>query len=280
MPGSPPPLPRTALHCGRLPVPYLSPSTVPALTDGDRATYSLCSAPDASRRPVGHGTELPASRPAHCTLHLHIILTSSLPYLTLPCSASSSSASTSWLHNEPLTPHPPPPPPLRQFPKHHPLTVATVGRAAVSRATDMDLHTTSNSSLPWVSDPVAQGVQTTVHIVYPILLLCLYLTAFTARSIYTARNDNDTQPPPTIGPLGKPLPKKNQNSPPSEQVIPQELDFSKPRKLLFEWMSVGVIFSLLGNVVVVIVHALYARKERWWCGQATTVGGIAGKSLG
>lgn len=133
----------------------------------------------------------------------------------------------------------------------------------------MDPHISSNSSLPWVSDPVAQGVQTVVHIVHPILLLFLYLVAFTVRSITTASNDNDTKPAPQLGPLGKPLPAKNAGK--REPVIPQELDFSKPRKLLFEWLSVGVLFSLLGNIVVVIVHALYAREERWWCGQATTV---------
>lgn len=135
---------------------------------------------------------------------------------------------------------------------------------------DTHFHTASNSSLPWVSDPVAQGVQTTVHVVYPILLLFLYLIAFTVRSIRTARNDNDNDPPPQLGPLGKPLPSKHHAGQKAE-VIPQELDFSKSRKLLFEWLSVGVLFSLLGNIAVVIVHALYARKERWWCGQATTV---------
>lgn len=139
-----------------------------------------------------------------------------------------------------------------------------------------DLHITSNSSLPWVSDPVAQAVQTTVHIVYPIALLFLYLIAFTVRSIATARNDNDTLPAPQLGPLGKPLPAKNNNTAANKHPpIPHELDFSKPRKLLFEWLNVGVLFSLLGNIAVVIVHALYARKERWWCGQATTVSSMS-----
>ena len=51
----------------------------------------------------------------------------------------------------------------------------------------------------------------------------------------------------------------------------EALDFSKPRKLLFEWLSVAVVFTFAGNILVVIVHALYARKEQWWCGQAPTV---------
>ena len=71
-------------------------------------------------------------------------------------------------------------------------------------------------------------------------------------------------------PGGKPLPKKHNTK--KEPDNPDFLDFSRPRKLLFEWLTVAVIFSLVGNIVVVIVHALYARDEQWWCGQAATVG--------
>ncbi|KAG9552746.1 hypothetical protein KCU97_g19394, partial [Aureobasidium melanogenum] len=44
-----------------------------------------------------------------------------------------------------------------------------------------------------------------------------------------------------------------------------------PRKLLFEWLSLAATLTLAGNAVTVVVHALYARKEEWWCGQATVV---------
>ena len=46
---------------------------------------------------------------------------------------------------------------------------------------------------------------------------------------------------------------------------------SRPRKLLFEWLMVGALATLAGNIVLVIVHALMERKENWWCGQAPTV---------
>ena len=133
------------------------------------------------------------------------------------------------------------------------------------------LQAQSNSSLPWVSDPIAQGVQTYTQIAYPILILLLYLFTFVIRSVATARNGNEHEPQDQqLGPGGKPLPTKNPNNS-KEPDVPHYLDFSKPRKLLFEWLSVGVIFSLAGNIVVVIIHALYARKEKWWCGQAPTV---------
>lgn len=126
-------------------------------------------------------------------------------------------------------------------------------------------------SLPWVSDPVAQDVLAYLQIAYPIILLFLYLVVFTVRSVLTARSDSDlAQQPEQLGPGGKPLPRKK-NNPKKELDIPPDLDFSKPRKLLFEWLSVGVVASVGANVVVVILHAILARKEGWWCGQAPTV---------
>lgn len=126
-------------------------------------------------------------------------------------------------------------------------------------------------SKPWVSQPVAQDVLRLLQIAYPIILLSLYIVAFTIRSVATAApNDNNVSATPEqLGPGGKPLPKKNQNQVQKELDIPYGLDFSRPRKLLFEWLSVAVIASVGANVVVVIVHALLQRG--WWCGQAPTV---------
>ena len=127
-----------------------------------------------------------------------------------------------------------------------------------------------HGSLPWVSNPVAQNILTYVQIAYPIIVLFLYIFTFTIWSIATARNDNDntTQQPEQLGPGGKPLPKKNK----TESKTSNALNFSRPRKLLFEWLSVGVLATIAGNIAVVIVHALVEREERWWCGQAPTVG--------
>lgn len=126
--------------------------------------------------------------------------------------------------------------------------------------------------LPWVSNPVAQRVLRYSQIAYPIVLVLLYLTAFTVRSVLTASKDEDAlHEPEQLGPGGKPLPLRKNNQPKKQSNIPHGLDFSRPRKLLFEWLSVAVIFSLSANIVVVIVHALLARKERWWCGEAPTV---------
>ncbi|KAK3726141.1 ATP-binding cassette-type vacuolar membrane transporter Hmt1 [Vermiconidia calcicola] len=127
--------------------------------------------------------------------------------------------------------------------------------------------------LPLHVQTAASGLQTylqVLRIAYPLILLFVYLIAFTVRSIATARTDNDAeQQTQQLGPGGKPLPRHNHYI--KEPPTPDYLDFSRPRKLLFEWLTVGVLFSLAANIVVVIVHALYARKEGWWCGQAMTI---------
>ncbi|KAK4552888.1 ATP-binding cassette-type vacuolar membrane transporter Hmt1 [Recurvomyces mirabilis] len=126
-----------------------------------------------------------------------------------------------------------------------------------------------HGSLPWVSNPVAQNILTYLQIAYPIIVLFLYIITFTIWSIATARNDNDdtTQQPEQLGPGGKPLPKKNK----TESQRSSDLNFSRPRKLVFEWLSVGALATIAGNIAVVIVHALVEREERWWCGQAPTI---------
>ncbi|KAI7097876.1 putative ABC transporter [Hortaea werneckii] len=126
-----------------------------------------------------------------------------------------------------------------------------------------------DGTLPWVSNPVAQDILTYVQIAYPIVLICLYIITFTIRSITTARNDDqDNLEPEQLGPGGKPLPQKSKKK---EPAIPNDFDFSRPRKLLFEWLSLGVLGSIGGNIAVVIVHAIVGREEHWWCGQSPTI---------
>lgn len=126
----------------------------------------------------------------------------------------------------------------------------------------------SAPSLPWVSDPRAQGLLTYLQIIYPIALLIIFVTAFTVRSIVTSRNDNDDTPQSDqLGPGGKPLPRKSSQDKSEANAI----DFSRARKLLFISLQSGVLLSLLGNIALVIFHALLEREQRWWCGQAPTV---------
>jgi hypothetical protein len=121
-------------------------------------------------------------------------------------------------------------------------------------------------------DRAVQLFFSSLQIAYPLIVLFVYLIAFTVRSITTARsNDNDDSAPPTtaVGPGGKPLPKHTKTV--KGLSKDESVDFTKPQKLLFQWLTVGVTFTFIGNIIVVLTHALYARKEGWWCGQAPTV---------
>ncbi|KAF4556035.1 ABC transporter-like protein 14 [Elsinoe fawcettii] len=128
---------------------------------------------------------------------------------------------------------------------------------------------------PWVSNRVAQNILSYGHAAYPIVLLAFFITVFTIRSIAASNSESDDESDeasatssPQLGPGGKPLPKK---SPSNRDGSRDVLDFSRPRKLLFEWLSLAVALTFAGNAINVVVHALYARSEQWWCGQATVI---------
>jgi hypothetical protein len=126
-----------------------------------------------------------------------------------------------------------------------------------------------NHNAHWMAEHKAQRILSIIHFAYPIVLLVYFLSAFTLRSILLASTDDSDHATSDIqlGPGGKPLPKKK----PAAESDNTYLDFSRPRKLLFEWLALGATLTLVGNAITVIVHALYARQEEWWCGQATVV---------
>ena len=123
--------------------------------------------------------------------------------------------------------------------------------------------------------PAAHALQlffSILQIAYPLVVLFAYLVAFTVRTIATASTNDDDESPQqstSLGPGGKPLPKHTKTHKNHRDEGLQ--DFTNTQKLLFQWLTVGVTFSLLANIVVVLTHALYDRKEGWWCGQAATV---------
>ena len=118
---------------------------------------------------------------------------------------------------------------------------------------------------------MALEVMVFTHYASPIILLVFFLAAFTAHSILTASKDDVVQAKTDqTGPGGKPLPRTS--SPTAKAAREKEaLDFSPSRKLIFTWLSAGVVLTFLGNAVTVIVHALLDRKDNWWCGQAVVV---------
>ncbi len=126
-------------------------------------------------------------------------------------------------------------------------------------------------SVSWVSNQTALDILLYNHFAYPPVLLVVFLAAFTWQSIATASQDStvatsDTQK----GPGGKPLPKTKASSA-KDHLKKQTSDFSPARKLLFNWLSVFLLITFLGNAINVLSHALIKRKEGWWCGQSVAV---------
>lgn len=125
---------------------------------------------------------------------------------------------------------------------------------------------------PWESRPkAAPAVLVYIHFTSPIILLAFFLLALTAHSIATASKGvtvrSSTQ---QTGPGGKPLPQNNSPSAKARRDN-QALDFSPTRKLLFNWLSVCTILTFFGNATLVVLHAIIARKDAWWCGESVAV---------
>ncbi|MCJ1286808.1 hypothetical protein MMC26_006154 [Xylographa opegraphella] len=122
------------------------------------------------------------------------------------------------------------------------------------------------ASTPVVYDRTVEGILVYIHYASPIILLVSFLLVFTVNSIATAAGDSTTAVPTVqTGPGGKPLPQsKSQRAKAQRKLL--VLDFSPRRKLLFDWISLGVILTFVANAIGVISHALLDREHNWWCG--------------
>lgn len=112
----------------------------------------------------------------------------------------------------------------------------------------------------------------------PIILLFFFLVAFSVRSVYIAddskeiggpASSSDPGHPPQLGPGGKALPARK--LPRTDSSLAANLDFSRPRKLLFNWLSVFTALTFVANAANICLHAIVKRREGWWCGEATVV---------
>lgn len=105
----------------------------------------------------------------------------------------------------------------------------------------------------------------------PLILITVFLVAFTLRGIITASHDADRQPTSeATGPGGKPLPTKSATSAGAKQAE-RTADPSPTQKLLVVWLSLGTIVTFVGTAALVILHTVLARKENWWCGESVAV---------
>lgn len=121
-----------------------------------------------------------------------------------------------------------------------------------------------------MTHPGAAGVLEALEYAYPITLLFLFLLVFTVRSVANSSPSNDNESEhPLVGPGGKPLPQTKK--PKRHGTFDGGAEISRSQKLVFEWLSVAACLTWIANAANVIIHALYSRKQGWWCGQSAVV---------
>jgi hypothetical protein len=109
-----------------------------------------------------------------------------------------------------------------------------------------------------------------VRMASPIWVTVFFGAAFIANAILAARHLTGNGNPVKAGPGGRPLPKRSR----SAMAIAKDRDyqdFSPNVKLLFKWLSVGVLLTLMGDATLNLAHTIFYRAEHWWCGQAVVV---------
>ena len=120
----------------------------------------------------------------------------------------------------------------------------------------------------WVSSNTAQNMIVFLHFSSPLVLISVFLIAFTWYSVATASKDVPHQGP--LGPGGKPLP-TNKTSTARSEAKKQRVDFTPSKKILFIVLSVALILTFLANAGLILTHVLADRKDKWWCGQHVAV---------
>lgn len=121
----------------------------------------------------------------------------------------------------------------------------------------------------WTHAHGVRSVATVLQYAYPIFMLVFFLVAFTVRSIAASNTNSNVSKPTTTGPGGKPLPATD----PTRNFVKKTVhdDVTQTQKRVFEWLSLAVTLTFLGNSVLVIAHALARRNDHWWAGKSVVV---------
>lgn len=118
------------------------------------------------------------------------------------------------------------------------------------------------------SGHTTQDVVVFLRISYPIILLITFIVAFIANSIITAKKATQNGGKAQMGPGGRPLPKRAR----STMAVKKAQRFSRGTSLLFRWLVVGVLATLVADAAINMTHVMFARSQHWWCGQSVVVG--------
>jgi hypothetical protein len=132
----------------------------------------------------------------------------------------------------------------------------------------MDASDATDDSLPPGLRAAARDVLRYMRIASPIVLLVVFTISFIVSSIISARRLTPNRNVISSGPGGRPLPKRTRST---MTVARDRPDVSPNFKLLFKWLSVGVLLTFIADAAINMGHVLYSRSEHWWNGQAVVV---------
>lgn len=104
---------------------------------------------------------------------------------------------------------------------------------------------------------------------YPIFLFVVFVVSFVSNSVLSARCAQDAKNGVCTGPGGRPLPKRARST---GAVLRLPQRFSPNTRLVFKWLSVGVLFTFVADAAIHITHVILRRSQHWWPGQAVVVG--------
>ncbi|ODM18914.1 hypothetical protein SI65_05531 [Aspergillus cristatus] len=117
------------------------------------------------------------------------------------------------------------------------------------------------------SGHTTQDVVVFLRISYPIILLITFIVAFITNSIITAKKATQNDRKEQMGPGGRPLPKRAR----STMAVAKSRRLSRGTSLLFRWLAVGVLATLVADAAINMTHVLFARSHHWWCGQSVVI---------
>jgi len=131
---------------------------------------------------------------------------------------------------------------------------------------------------PEQSPSLAQSVLRTAELLYPAILLLIFVLSAAIHTIITSKAEEKINFPTVKGPGGKPLPVTKRKWEKIAQELADE-DNSRASRLAksaFRYLTFAVISSFVANGIAIIAHALHshrheAREDWWWCGEERVV---------
>ena len=104
---------------------------------------------------------------------------------------------------------------------------------------------------------------------YPAVTLLVFIVSFITTSFLAAQNTGKHGSAVQYGPGGRPLPKRLRST--VVKVRETRGKFSIRTRFIFAWLAAGVLGTFVVDAAIHIAHAMVAKPEKWWCGQAVVV---------